>query len=136
MELVVFDEHMPAAFLSFNERDHDIALFKTPDDRVLGHRDVEHLAFEIDGDLQDFKRFHQRLVGNSTKVLTIARTWIDQRQMAGPDHLAAGAGEGHCRGVATGHAAYPRCDLLGNAIGDGRVPVERVLHLASPFSGQ
>jgi catechol 2,3-dioxygenase len=71
IELVVFDEHMPAAFLSFNERDHDIALFKTPDDRALGHRDVEHLAFEIDGDLQDFKRFRQRLVGNSTKVLGV-----------------------------------------------------------------
>jgi catechol 2,3-dioxygenase len=51
MEALVRDDRIPAAFLSFGQRDHDLALFRVPDDRELGHHDVEHVSFEIDGDI-------------------------------------------------------------------------------------
>jgi len=61
-EVMATYEPASAVFLSLGRRDHDIALFKAPEDRALGHHDLEHVAFEIDGDLEDFKRFHARLV--------------------------------------------------------------------------
>jgi len=70
MEIVVFNEQIPGAFLSLNERDHDIALFKTPDNRKLGHIDVEHISFEIDGDANDLKEFHQSLLDKGVEVLS------------------------------------------------------------------
>lgn len=69
MKAVVRDERIPAAFLSLGERDHDIALFRVPDERELGHRDVEHVSFEIDGDLDAWKRFHASLSENGIEVL-------------------------------------------------------------------
>ena len=36
MEIVTFNEQIPAAFLSFGRRDHDIALFQAPSGRTLG----------------------------------------------------------------------------------------------------
>ena len=71
MEQVTFHLGIPAAFLSFGRRDHDIALFKVPDGRKLGHHDAEHFAFEIGGSLDDFKAFRARL---EEKGVTITGT--------------------------------------------------------------
>lgn len=67
-EVVTYHPGIPAAFLSFGRRDHDIALFKAPDGRRLGDHDVEHLAFEIDGTLADLKAFHAKLLDKSVRV--------------------------------------------------------------------
>lgn len=69
MEAVVLDERIPAAFLSFDQRDHDIALFKVPDDRKLGHRDIEHVSSEINGTIEDFKQFHAMLEQKGIEIL-------------------------------------------------------------------
>jgi hypothetical protein len=61
MERVTAHEGIPAVFLSFGRRDHDIALFKVPDGRALGHHDAEHFAFELDGGLDDLRAFKARL---------------------------------------------------------------------------
>ena len=61
MERVTVHDGIPAAFLSFGRRDHDIALFQVGDERSLGHHDAEHFAFEIDGDLDDLRAFKSRL---------------------------------------------------------------------------
>jgi len=68
MEAVVRDDRIPAVFLSFGRRDHDVALFRVPDDRRLGHHDFEHVSFEIDGDLADLKEFHAKLKAKGTEV--------------------------------------------------------------------
>ena len=69
MDVVVRDERIPAAFLSLGRRDHDLAFFRVPDDRDLGHHDVEHVSFEIDGGIDDWKRFHQVLVDKGVQIL-------------------------------------------------------------------
>ena len=71
METVVRDTRIPAVFLSCGRRDHDLALFQVPDTRDLGHRDIEHVAFELDGDVNDFKRFHRTLGDKGIKILGV-----------------------------------------------------------------
>ncbi len=71
MERVTAHQGIPAVFLSFGRRDHDIALFKVPDGRTLGHHDAEHFAFEIDGDLDALRAFKARL---DEKGVTITGT--------------------------------------------------------------
>lgn len=68
MEQVTFHPGIPAAFLSFGRRDHDIALFQVPDERALGHHDAEHFALEIDGDLDDLRAFRARLEEKSVRI--------------------------------------------------------------------
>lgn len=71
METVTINEQIPAAFLSFGKRDHDIALFQSPPDRDLGHHDVEHVSTEIDGSLNDLRAFHASLVEKGVEVLGV-----------------------------------------------------------------
>ena len=68
MERVTAHPGIPAVFLSFGRRDHDIALFKAPDGRALGHHDAEHFAFEIDGGLDDLKAFRARLAETGVRI--------------------------------------------------------------------
>lgn len=71
METVTFNEHIPAAFLSFGKRDHDIALFKAPPGRKLGHHDVEHVSTEINGGLVELKGFYASLLRKNVTVLSV-----------------------------------------------------------------
>lgn len=68
MERVTTHQGIPAVFLSFGARDHDIALFEVPDGRALGHHDAEHFAFEIDGGLEALKAFRARLLDKGVTV--------------------------------------------------------------------
>ena len=68
MERVTAHEGIPAVFLSFGRRDHDIALFQVPDGRALGHHDAEHFALEIDGGLEDLKAFRARLEEKGVRI--------------------------------------------------------------------
>ena len=61
MELVTFLEDMQMAFLSFGERDHDLALIKVPDDQPVGSSGLAHIAFEIDGGPEQLQELHARL---------------------------------------------------------------------------
>ena len=71
MEVVIEEPHMPASFLSFGKRDHDLALFQIGDARVTAQTEYNHLAFELDGSLDDLKAFRRRLV---EKAVTITGT--------------------------------------------------------------
>ncbi|MEM7225857.1 MAG: VOC family protein [Pseudomonadota bacterium] len=62
MEVVAEPSQFPAVFLSFGRRDHDIALFKSDDAKDHGGRELNHLAFELDGGLADLQAFRRRLV--------------------------------------------------------------------------
>jgi catechol 2,3-dioxygenase len=68
MEVVVSNSEIPAVFLSFGERDHDLALFGIGDRRPVGGHDVNHVSFEIDGDLDDLKAFHAKLQDRGAKI--------------------------------------------------------------------
>ena len=68
MEIVTRFEGVSGVFLSFGTRDHDIALFKAPGDGAFGHTELQHVAFELDGGLDDLKRFHARLVERAVTI--------------------------------------------------------------------
>ncbi len=68
MEIVTRPEDFPAVFLSFGTRDHDIALFKAPGGGACRNAELQHVAFELDGGLDDLKRFHARLVEKAAEI--------------------------------------------------------------------
>ena len=61
MELVTFLEDMQMAFLSFGERDHDLAVIKVPDEQPVGSSGLAHIAFEIDGGPEQLQKLCTRL---------------------------------------------------------------------------
>src|SRR2546430_15729938 len=68
MELVNVLEEMQMAFLSFGERDHDIAVIKVPDDQPVGSSGLAHTALEIEGGQQQLRELHERLKSYGAKV--------------------------------------------------------------------
>lgn len=68
MEVVIEEPRFPGFFLSFGERDHDLALFKAPEGRKLGRDDYNHLAMELDGGVEDLKAFRRRLVDKGIEI--------------------------------------------------------------------
>ncbi len=68
MEIVTRFEGLPGVFLSFGTRDHDIALFKAPGGGAFRNAELQHVAFELDGGLDDLKRFHARLVERDVTI--------------------------------------------------------------------
>ena len=68
MQVVVQSARFPARFLSFGRKDHDIALFQSADSAAHAAREYNHLAFEIEGTLEDLKRFRRRLVDKGVTI--------------------------------------------------------------------
>ena len=68
MEITNASDQIPAAFLSFGSRDHDLALFGIGDRRSVGGIDVNHISFEIDGGLDDLKALHAKLQGRGVHI--------------------------------------------------------------------
>ena len=52
---------MKMAFLSFGERDHDIALLQVPEDEPVGSSGFTHTALEIEGGEDQLKELYQKL---------------------------------------------------------------------------
>ncbi len=67
MEVVVPASRFPGCFLSFGQRDHDIALFQS-NGSIPGGVEYNHLAFELDGDLKELKQFRQGLVQKGVTI--------------------------------------------------------------------
>jgi catechol-2,3-dioxygenase len=61
MELVNLLEDMQMAFLSFGERDHDIAVIKVPDEQPVGSSGLTHTALEIEGGQEQLRVLYERL---------------------------------------------------------------------------
>jgi catechol 2,3-dioxygenase len=68
MELVNVLEEMQMAFLSFGERDHDIAVIKVPEDQPVGSSGLAHTALEIEGGQEQLRELYQRLKSYGAKV--------------------------------------------------------------------
>ena len=56
------------AFLSFGERDHDIAVIKVPDDQPVGSSGLAHTALEIEGGQEQLRELYERLKSYGAKV--------------------------------------------------------------------
>ena len=59
---------MKMAFLSFGERDHDIALLQVPEDEPVGSSGFTHTALEIEGGEDQLKELYQRLTDYGATV--------------------------------------------------------------------
>ena len=59
---------MKMAFLSFGERDHDIALIQVPDNEPVGSSGFSHTALEIEGGEDQLKELYRRLNNYGVKV--------------------------------------------------------------------
>jgi len=59
---------MKMAFLSFGERDHDIALLQVPEDEPVGSSGFTHTALEIEGGEDELKELYQRLTDYGATV--------------------------------------------------------------------
>ncbi len=59
---------MRMAFLSFGERDHDIALIQVPDDEPVGSSGFSHTALEIEGGEDQLKELYQKLNDYGARV--------------------------------------------------------------------
>ncbi len=59
---------MKMAFLSFGERDHDIALLQVPEDEPVGSSGFTHTALEIEGGEDELKELFQRLTDYGATV--------------------------------------------------------------------
>ena len=69
MEVVVDSPEIPACFLSFGTRDHDIALFQA--ETGGGRSGFNHLAFKLDGGLDELRAFEQRLIEQCVPIAKI-----------------------------------------------------------------
>ena len=68
MELVRFDHEFQMAFLSFGERDHDIAVIKVPEDQPVGSAGLTHTALQIEGGEAELRELYQRLKEHGVTV--------------------------------------------------------------------
>jgi catechol 2,3-dioxygenase len=69
MECVGFIEDMQMGFLAFgDERDHDIAVIKVPDDQPVGSVGLAHTALEIEGGEEELRELYSRLKGQGVQV--------------------------------------------------------------------
>ena len=68
MEVVIDVPEWPGFFLSFGRRDHDLAIVPAGSERSPGQQDMNHLAFELEGDLDDLKAFRRQLVEGGVTI--------------------------------------------------------------------
>jgi catechol 2,3-dioxygenase-like lactoylglutathione lyase family enzyme len=58
-------------FMSFGERDHDLALFPRPDGATTG-KEFEHIGLQLDSsDIDDLRRVYGRFLKNDVKIAEI-----------------------------------------------------------------
>lgn len=68
MEIVAHRPERQMAFLSFGTQHHDIALFGTPEDAQQGKLGLNHIAFQLEGGIEELKAVYDRLVAQGFKV--------------------------------------------------------------------
>jgi catechol 2,3-dioxygenase len=67
MELVDYRPNT-AAFLSFGRQHHDIALFKAPEGAERGEAGLVHIAFQIDGGIDELRQAHRELLEKGVEI--------------------------------------------------------------------
>ncbi len=68
IEVVGEATSFPAAFPSFDRRDHDLALFQRKESAPLGNHDFNHLALEFGRSLKDYKAAYHKLKERGVKI--------------------------------------------------------------------
>lgn len=71
METVINDTERRMAFLSFGEQHHDIGLFEAASDAEYGAAGISHIAFQVDGDIDELRDFHNKLVAYGAEIFEI-----------------------------------------------------------------
>jgi catechol-2,3-dioxygenase len=62
MEVVTYRPERRMAFLGFGTQHHDIALFEVAKDAERGKLGLNHIAFQIDGGVEELTTLYQRLL--------------------------------------------------------------------------
>jgi catechol-2,3-dioxygenase len=62
MEIVTHREDSKQGFLSFGDQHHDIAVFGAPEGAEQGSLGLHHVAFQIDGGIEELKEIHDALL--------------------------------------------------------------------------
>jgi catechol 2,3-dioxygenase len=69
MRSVGFIDDLQMGFLAFSdERDHDIAVIKVPDDQPVGNSGLSHTALEIDGGEEGLRELYAKLKSQGVTV--------------------------------------------------------------------
>ena len=68
MELMVHDQGMDMAFLSFGVSDHDIALIKAPEGVETGSPGLSHTALAIEGGEPELQEIYQKVKNSTGKI--------------------------------------------------------------------
>ncbi len=68
MELMVHDQGMDMAFLSFGSQDHDIALMKAPEGVETGSPGLSHTALMLEGGEEELREMYQRVKNSTGKI--------------------------------------------------------------------
>jgi len=68
MELMVHDQEMDMAFLSFGSQDHDIALMKAPEGVETGSPGLSHTALMIEGGEPELQEIYERVKNSTGRV--------------------------------------------------------------------
>ena len=68
MEIVVHRAERQMAFLSFGAQHHDIALFGAAEGAERGALGLHHIAFQIEGGIEELTAVHDRLLSQGYQV--------------------------------------------------------------------
>ena len=74
------------AFLSFGEQHHDIALFGSPEGAERGELGLNHIAFQLEGGIEELTEVYNRLLAQGFEVDHLVDRGITQSlHLSDPD---------------------------------------------------
>jgi catechol-2,3-dioxygenase len=71
METVTCNAERHTAFLSFGTQHHDIGLFQAANESEYGTAGLSHIAFQIEGGIDELRELHDKLVAYGAEITDI-----------------------------------------------------------------
>jgi catechol-2,3-dioxygenase len=71
MEVVTCNDERHTAFLSFGTQHHDIGLFQAASEAENGAAGLSHIAFQIDGGVEELRELHGKLVAYGADIIEL-----------------------------------------------------------------
>ncbi len=71
METVTYNPDRHSAFLSFGTQHHDIGLFQAANEAEYGAAGLSHIAFQIEGGIEELRELHDKLVAYGAEITNI-----------------------------------------------------------------
>ena len=71
METMTSNPDRHTAFLSFGSQHHDIGLFQAANEEEYGAAGLSHIAFQIDGGIDELRELHDKLVAYGAEITNI-----------------------------------------------------------------